>query len=194
MVVVCSGDQRLIKLCADIIGKQSEIQQLQDMKQLINLSLTGEDVLIIDLEGWHETDLPDLICPAIVLVSVPVYAQAMRLLPRGVRGYGNRHMLQENLMQVLSSVQTGQVWLPPSLINQMITSLPPSDTTKKEQTFTEPLSKREGEVVAWVVHGLSNKEIADKLFISLRTVKAHLTSIFKKTECRNRLELALKMK
>jgi DNA-binding NarL/FixJ family response regulator len=45
-----------------------------------------------------------------------------------------------------------------------------------------------------VANGLSNKEIADKLFISVRTVKAHMTSIFSKTGFRDRLELAVKMR
>ncbi|MBC2703943.1 response regulator transcription factor [Desulfobacula sp.] len=56
------------------------------------------------------------------------------------------------------------------------------------------LSFREAEVAKWLVNGLSNREISDKMFISIRTVKAHLTSIFKKTGCNNRLELATRMK
>ena len=45
-----------------------------------------------------------------------------------------------------------------------------------------------------MARGLSNKELADRLYISVRTVKAHLTSIFSKTGVRDRLELAIKMK
>jgi DNA-binding NarL/FixJ family response regulator len=76
----------------------------------------------------------------------------------------------------------------------MITAMPVNGNGHAKPSFPETLSKREDEVVQLVANGLSNKEIADKLFISVRTVKAHLTSIFSKTGFRDRLELAVKMR
>ena len=76
----------------------------------------------------------------------------------------------------------------------MITTLPANKNEKKEPALLKALSSREAEVAKWLVNGLSNREIGEKMFISIRTVKAHLTSIFKKTGCRDRLELATRMK
>jgi DNA-binding NarL/FixJ family response regulator len=76
----------------------------------------------------------------------------------------------------------------------MITALPANKSEKEEEALLKALSSREAEVAKWLVNGLSNSEIGEKMFISIRTVKAHLTSIFKKTGCRDRLELATRMK
>jgi DNA-binding NarL/FixJ family response regulator len=111
-----------------------------------------------------------------------------------VRGYGNRYMQPENLEQAVMAVRGGQVWMPPALVSRMIDTFPSADTGPAEPVPLGRLSKREREVAGLVARGLSNKELADELHISVRTVKAHLTAIFSKTGYRDRLELAIKMK
>ncbi len=194
MIFVCSSDDLLAELCADLLDGQSSMKQLRDIQQLQSQAVAVEDLLIIDLQGFPETDLPQVTSPAVALVGLPVYDQAVRLLQRGVRGYGNRHMHPENLKQAVSAVRAGQVWMPPAIISRMITTVSPVETDREAQARLDQLSKREAEVARWVAKGLSNKELADKLHISVRTVKAHLTSIFSKTGFRDRLELAIKMK
>ncbi|MBW2656017.1 MAG: response regulator transcription factor, partial [Deltaproteobacteria bacterium] len=139
-------------------------------------------------------DLPRITCPTLILVTIPVIKQALRLLRRGVRAYGNRHMHEENLQQAVTALKSGQIWLPPAIVNHMITALPQNKNEKKEPALLKDLSSREAEVAKWLINGLSNREISEKMFISTRTVKAHLTSVFKKTGCRDRLELATRMK
>ena len=194
MLIIYSGDERLVKLCIDLFGKQYETRQLFRIQRLINQEITSKDILIIDLEFCEEKDLPEVVCPTLILVTVPLIEQAMRLLRRGVRAYGNRHMHEKNLQQAVSALKSGQIWLPPAIVNRMITALPANKSEKEEEALLKALSSREAEVAKWLVNGLSNSEIGEKMFISIRTVKAHLTSIFKKTGCRDRLELATRMK
>jgi len=193
MIIVCSGDTRLIKLCSDLAAQLNDTVRQEEFKHVELQKLSANDALIIDLKEVDERNITGVESPAVALAAIPLYEQAMKLLQKGIRGYGNRFMLPENLIQAVTAVKAEQVWLPPDILNQMITTLPGTSSPAKI-ILRDPLSKREEEVVQCVVIGLSNKEIAEKLFISLRTVKAHLTSIFKKTECRDRLELALKMK
>jgi len=194
MLHVYSTDQILVELCIDLFHKEDKVKPLIGQKWLGSLNPAEKDILIIDLGPLKEKNLPSIICPTLVLVTVPVNDQAMRLLRHGVRAYGNRHMLDENLIQAVAALRAGQIWLPPSIIKQMITALPANKNEKKEKSLFKGLSSREGEVARWLINGLSNREIGQKMFISIRTVKAHLTSIFKKTGCRNRLELATRMK
>lgn len=193
MVVVCSDDGLLVDVCNKIFGSESEVKQLHDVTSIGNGLAANDDLLVIDLQDFNEEELPEIKCPAVALTDIPVYDQAMRLLQIGVRGYGNRHMHPENFLQAATAVRSGQVWLPPDIIARMISTIP-RNGSHKEEPLMEPLSKREKEVAHLVTEGLSNKEIADALHVSVRTVKAHLTSIFAKTGYRDRLELAVKMK
>jgi len=194
MIFICTRDTAFAEACRRLAGGSEKTGRLADMGQLPNLAAKAEDLLIIDLKTFQETDLPELSCPAVALVEVPNFQQAVRLLRRGVRGYGNRHMLLENLKQVTTAVRGGQVWMPPTIVSQMINTFSRAESEPDQVLPLEQLSKREREVADLVAQGLSNKEMAGKLYISVRTVKAHLTAIFSKTGCRDRLELAVKMK
>lgn len=194
MIIICTRDTALVETCRQLAGNREKTGRLAGVGQLPQLDASAKDLLIIDLKTIQEADLPAIACPAVALAEVPDFKQAMRLQGRGVRGYGNRHMLFENLKQAVTAVRAGQVWMPPAIINQMINSISPTEPESEQPLPLELLSKREREVADLVAQGLSNQEMADKLYISVRTVKAHLTSIFSKTGCRDRLELAVKMK
>ena len=194
MAIVYSQDSWLIERCTDLFGGPDAVEQSLDIKRIEQHVQKDGDVLIIDLTCVDEKRLPVVFGPAVALATMPAYEQAVRLLHTGVRGYGNRYMHRDNLLRAVTAVREGQVWLPPTIINQMIAVIPQNGNGQNRPDFSEKLSKREEEVVRWVAGGLSNKEIADKLFISIRTVKAHLTSIFGKTGFRDRLELAVKMR
>ena len=161
----------------------------------------GDTILLIDLDREKKTPLEEfltaLTCPCIALSSMPSYKEAIRVLSYGIRGYGNKYMRPENFRQSASAVQTGQLWMIPSILQDIIQHLTPPRQNEKEllQTdiFWQDVSKREKEVCLNIAQGLSNQEAADKMFISLRTIKAHLTNIYQKTGCRDRLELALKV-
>lgn len=194
MIFVCTHDKLLAEACARLESGLGETSQLMDMNRLGDQHLTAGDLLIIDLKWFQEDDLPKKLCPVMVLAEVPDFDQAMRLLRRGMRGYGNRHMLFENLQQAVTVVCAGQVWMPPAIITRMIKTFSSAEAKPAAQPSLGQLSKREQEVAGLVARGLSNKELADKLCISIRTVKAHLTSIFSKTGFRDRLELAIRIK
>ena len=194
MIFVCTRDRPLVEACARLESGICDTSQLTYIRRLDGQHMTAEDLLIIDLKWFREDDLPQMTCPALVLAEVPDFDQAMRLLRYGIRGYGNRHMQFENLQQAVVAVCAGQVWMPPAIISRMIHTFSPAKPEPAPQPAMDQLSKREQEVAGLVARGLSNKELADKLYISVRTVKAHLTSIFSKTGFRDRLELAIRMK
>jgi len=69
----------------------------------------------------------------------------------------------------------------------------PSSVANDEENIKgliEKLTIKEREILKMVNHGLSNKEIAEKLFVEVSTVKSHISNIYQKTEIKNRKEVA----
>lgn len=193
-VNIYSKDPNLIRRCRDLFGGSKRTKHLPAEKKLAGYDISPKDILIIDFQACEEKDLPKIVCSCIALVAIPQKDQALRLLQKGIRAYGNRHMHEENLKQAVATLKAGQIWLPPAIVTQVIAALPATKAEDEGEELLNVLTSREAEVAKWLVNGLSNHEISEKMFVSVRTVKAHLTSIFKKTGCRNRLELATRMK
>lgn len=118
---------------------------------------------------------------------------ALRLLSAGINGQCNPFIGAEQLKLVLSVVLAGEIWGGKAFIQQLISqSAGRIDTLLVEENEKLSLLTPKEKIVAeWVAKGLSNKVIAVKMSITERTVKAHLTNIFKKTASKDRLSLAM---
>ncbi|SBS26051.1 Oxygen regulatory protein NreC [Marinomonas aquimarina] len=135
--------------------------------------------------------------PDLKIIAFPFLrsqSAAIRMLSMGVNGQCSPYIAKEQLGLVLSVINSGEIWGGKELIQQLIqSSSQQSAATDAPQTFTgaELLSERELDVVNWVAKGVSNKEIARHLDVTERTIKAHLTAIFKKLHIKDRISLAL---
>ena len=112
----------------------------------------------------------------------------------GAAGYCNAHAAPEVLHQVAEVVLHGGLWVGRSLLDRLVfavTRRQPSPSNAEHVLEQANLTDREREVTLRVANGVANKEVAIALNISERTVKAHLTSAFKKLGVRDRLQLAL---
>ena len=114
----------------------------------------------------------------------------------GISGYCGENVKAIVIQEAVRNIIKGDIWIKHQLISTVINDLflqQQEDTGKNdfENDLFELLSNRELEVVRRVQIGESNKEIADKLCISERTVKAHLSSTFKKLDVPDRLNLVV---
>lgn len=189
----CSGEHKLTEDLRVLFGTEN-VSVMSDMEFLKNGRLQDDSVVIVDTKYNSLSEGVVYNFPVIVLVSVPKFAEAFSVLQIGVRGYGNRQMRPENLKQAIDNVAGGQIWLPPSIVSKLIDVVGKSedlDKTKSREKILNGLSKREKEVALFVAKGMSNQEVSEAMYVSLRTIKAHLSSIYNKTGVRNRLELGL---
>jgi len=135
--------------------------------------------------------------PLILLCDEPEESLTMDALSAGVAGCCNTNAAPEVLKQVALVVSNGGLWVGRSLLQRLVGSTsrvlgekvarPPRDD------WSPLLSERETQVARLVAGGASNKEIAEQLAITERTVKAHLTAIFEKLSLRDRLQLSLRI-
>ena len=129
----------------------------------------------------------------VALSDEPRDEEGLVALRAGASGYCNGFAAPVVLQQVARTVMQGGVWLGQSLLQKLVTATaqqaPRSDTASRD--WARGLTEREQMVVQAVASGASNKEIADRLDITERTVKAHLTAAFEKLHVRDRLQLTV---
>lgn len=132
--------------------------------------------------------------PIVALTLAPDQNAALAALAIGARGYCHALATPEMLRDVAAAVEHGGLWIGPELMTRLIQGLPGRVATPARNPDMAGLTERERETAQLVAHGLSNKEIARRLDITERTVKAHLSAIFAKLGLRDRLQLALRFK
>ncbi|MDP2831949.1 MAG: response regulator transcription factor [Pseudomonadota bacterium] len=132
--------------------------------------------------------------PFVVISPTPRQEAALAALAAGARGYCHALATPEMLRDVAAAVSHGGLWVGPELMSRLIQSLPSQALSATWDGDLAPLTERERETAQHVAQGLSNKEIARRLDITERTVKAHLSAIFAKLGLRDRLQLALRFK
>ena len=166
-----------------------------DTQHLASLPAPAQPAtLLLDVPTPH----PDLIrrcrdtMPSVgtlALVSSFDLATLLPLLQAGVTGCLSRDDSVSALVRALIAVGRGELVLPPAIAARALAALARGETS--QPVPAESLSEREVMVLALLARGLTNKDIAQTLILSVRTVEAHLRSIFVKIDVRSRTEAAL---
>lgn len=131
----------------------------------------------------------------VVLSALPGGEQAVQALEAGARGYCHACAAPGMLREVAVVVEHGGLWVGPELLARLVRAtvplFPAADPAVQPTNPLQVLSAREREVAEAVAEGLSNKQVAQGLAITERTVKAHLAAVFDKLGVRDRMQLAL---
>jgi DNA-binding NarL/FixJ family response regulator len=139
----------------------------------------------------------------VLLSATPNPAEGVAALDAGALGYTHAYALPELLHEVATVVTHGGLWTGPELLKRLVakthaalSELPVAEAPASERALETArvwasLSAREVQVAMAVAEGRSNREVADLLSISERTVKAHMGSVFEKLGLRDRLQLVL---
>lgn len=155
------------------------------------------DILILDLKMPRKNGLTVLrelqkekLPTKVVLLTAALdddeVLEAIRL---GVRGVVLKEMAPQLLIQCINKVHTGGEWLEKDSVGRALEKMLKRET--EMQYITQILTPREIKLVKLVAGGLSNKLIADKLYIAEGTVKVHLHNIYDKLQVKNRVALTL---
>jgi DNA-binding NarL/FixJ family response regulator len=108
-----------------------------------------------------------------------------QMIAYGVNGYLLKNSGEEEIFKAIEVVFAGETFFSKEVTNAIINDLQGKRKPKQRLTVETPLSDREKEVLRLIAEEYSNKEIADKLFISVRTVDAHKRNMLEKTGAKN---------
>lgn len=157
------------------------------------------DVAIVDiampqLDGIEATRRIKNSCPEVAVLVLTAYDDdqfVFSLLEAGAAGYLLKNVRGSEIVNAVRAVYSGDSVLHPSVTKKVLKRLVGLLGTRWKQKPAEPLTEREMEVLGLVAKGLSNKEIAEELCLSIRTVQGHLANIFNKLHVNTRTEAAV---
>ena len=191
--VLLADDHRLFRegLCG-LLSVQSGIEVVgvaADGAELVSLTESVDyDVALIDIEmpvmnGLEAAEKILASHPEARLVALTMHndeAYYYRMVELGVKGFLLKNSDIDEVVCAVREVCAGGSYFSQELLDSLVSNL------KESQVEAEPLlSEREMEVLPLICQGLSNQEIADKLFISKRTVDNHRANIIEKSGCKN---------
>jgi NarL family two-component system response regulator YdfI len=164
----------------EVVGEASDgseclrlIPELQPNVILMDLQMPGMDG--ITAIGHLRRKHPDI--AIVILTTFNEDDLMMRGLQAGARGYLLKDTSRENLLDTIQAAAKGETLLKPEILSRVLSVKPaPATVSQSGPALTE----RELEVLQAAARGERNKEIAYKLGITERTVKAHLASIYQK--------------
>jgi len=188
-------DRYAVAEVGDRVGLVEHMTHLRPAVVFLDLSLPG----LGGVEGVPAIQRLSPSSKIVVLDPAPDAHQAVFALLAGARGYCDRRIGPSLVLKAAEAVQRGEIWTGRSVVShllQRLTALAPGPargavSPPGSRTPFALLGPRERQIATLVGAGASNKEIARQLSISEATVKAHLTSVFRKLKVPDRLRLAL---
>jgi DNA-binding NarL/FixJ family response regulator len=204
MLVLCSRDPEQIERWRAGLGEHA--RSCGVCESLEELALPGAasagDLVLLDAEMAQGDPQRILSLVAahpslqfMVFSALHRPEEGAAVIAAGARGYANRYMHPDILEQAVRLVEKGEIWLGADLVLHLIKGGAPRQAVPfGAQSAEQELGKltaRERDIASRIVQGKSNKTIAGELSVAERTVKAHLSSIYRKTGTRDRLQLAM---
>lgn len=115
-------------------------------------------------------------------------------LRAGALGYLLKDVSIQELAEAINTVMAGGVLIEPSVARKVVAEFArmAAPASRPQQPLEEPLSQRELEILALLAHGLTNREIAQRLYLAEGTVKNYVTNILGKIGARDRTQAALR--
>jgi DNA-binding NarL/FixJ family response regulator len=141
------------------------------------------DINLPDISGIDLCKEVRLKYPSAFIIGLSTFNQQsfiQKMMDNGASGYVLKNATQEELMEAIATVASGKIFLS----DEAALSL-----RKNNETEAPVLTRREKEVIELIAEGMTNNEIAQKLFISVSTVDTHRKNILSKLNAKNTAEL-----
>lgn len=173
----------------EVVGEAGDGDEAARLAEELKPDVVLMDVSMPVLDGVEATRLITEHTPGVAVVMLTMHADAdvvARAIKAGAVGYLVKDCTTEELVRTIRQAASGETALSPDLAASML------EQAQAEQAATESvLSPREEEVLQRIAEGASTTEVAEQLYISVKTVKNHLASIYEKLDARDRTQAVL---
>lgn len=162
----------------DIVGESTSALHALDVLATVNADILLTDVSMPEMSGIELTRLVKKKYPHIRIIALSMFSESQvvaEMIDAGISGYILKNTGKQELIEALNKVASGQNYFGQDITLQLMKSF------KRSQDETSRLTDREIEIIRMIEQDFGNKQIADMLFISERTVETHRKNILRKT-------------
>ncbi|KXG77173.1 response regulator [Thermotalea metallivorans] len=187
-----------------------QILELEEDMEVIELAVDGEDAIKKSQQLKPHVILMDINMPKMngiqalrrlkdmgldsKIIMLTIHEDREYLFETiniGASGYVLKDAESSSLIKAIRDVHSGESYIHPSLAASLVKEFNKKGRLDDDEFKKERLTRREYEVLGLIAEGKNNKEIADTLFISEKTVKNHVSNIFKKIDVNDRTQAAI---
>ncbi len=203
MKIVIADDQRIVREgLATIVGTIPGME-------VVGLAADGAEAVELVARGQPDVVLMDLRMPGldgvgataairrdhrdtrvVVLTTFADDESIIAALTAGATGYLTKDASRDDIRRALEAAAAGQAVLDPAVQAALLEAARTPAAIARPAVLPDGLTEREAEVLGLIAQGLSNQEIAGRLYVSEATVKTHVNRIFAKTRSRDRTAAA----
>lgn len=179
----------------EVIGEADNGESCLKLLETLNPDLILMDIRMPIMDGVAATKAIHCRFPDVKVLILTTFADreyVQKALKVGAVGYLLKDTPFDELTQAIRLAQKGYIQIAPGLMNYIL-EIPTEPHIKQELTGWHELTPRDREIVELVAQGLNNREIAEALFLSEKTVKNRLTNILSCLGLRDRTQLAVSL-
>jgi len=181
----------------DVVGEATNGVEAVDLARQLQPDIVLLDLVMPEMDGVEATSKILESSPQTRVIILTSFGEQEKVIPAiraGAQGYLLKDINPDDLVQAVRQVYSGQVQLHPEAAKKLMSAVAEEESSLATQSQTHPLNElteRELEVLFLIAEGLSNRKIAEKLVISEKTVKSHVSSILSKLQLEDRTQAAI---
>lgn len=194
--LIREGIKQILELESDIavIGQAGDGEEAYNMTMELNPDIVLLDINMPRLNGIETLRrFKDMgVKSKVIILTIHEDKEyILKTLKLGANGYMLKDSNADSLIKGIRDVAKGEKYIQPSVADLVSRSSNYDEYLNVSIDKINSLTKREYEVLILIAEGLNNKDIADKLYISEKTVKNHVSNIFKKLDLNDRVQAAI---
>ncbi len=196
-VVLCEGMRSFLEQEKDmeVVGEASDGEEAVHLVDQLKPDVVLMDIVMPKLTGVEATKLIKNSNPSTCILILTAYSDTryiLGLLEAGASGYLLKSARSDEIVGAIRAVRSGESVLDSIATRKLLERVVKLSRETPGDKARGQLSPREIEVLRLAARGMSNRDIGEKLGLSMRTVKAHLSNIFNKMRCGSRTEAIVK--